>query len=139
MGFQIVTKDKTPIVPRRRVIDAKNIKKGELIYIGQSGQKATFKFTEDIRGITTDFEYEVNSRELRITGSKFCWCYNRLAIVNKGEIVVYIPEEPFEKHLYNCYKFKPNSLVLAEILHDIAYVVSKPEFGRKKVQGYKSK
>lgn len=139
MGFQIVSKKKTSELPARRVVNSKNIVKGNILYTDESGQEAIFKYVENNKGILKDVELPINSRELYLVGAKWCYCLDKLNAVSKGDLVVYIPTDPFDKHIFNCYKFKPGSTILAEIFNDKAYVVSKPEFRKKNVQGNKSK
>ena len=132
MEFEIVSKRKQSTDSIHKIVNEKNIVQGILIYTTESGQDAIFKFTETIRGISYNREYPVNPSELSIIGCKYCYCVDRLGVIKYGTLVRYIPEIPFDRHTYNNYKFKPGSIVLAEIVNDIAYVVSKQECRKKK-------
>jgi len=125
MGFEIVSIKKTPGPAARRIVKEKDVREGTLHYTNEGGQEAKFKYSETNDGFKHDFELEVNTRELSLIGCKYCWCINRLDVVSKGDLIKYQPELSFINHPYNCYKFKPGNKVFAEIINDIAYVISK--------------
>ncbi|KKK69714.1 hypothetical protein LCGC14_2931290, partial [marine sediment metagenome] len=115
----------------RKIIEA-NVKEGIIRYINNSGGEAVFEFTETIKGIEKDFNFPINFRELDLKGCKFAWCDGSLLSSTSGYIKYY-PEESFHDHPYNCYKFKPNSVVQAELINDKAYVITKQKRRKKKI------
>ncbi len=134
MVFKIVSVKGDALVStsiNRKIIEA-NIKEGIIRYINNSGGEAVFEFTETIKGIEKDFSFPINFRELDLKGCKFAWCNNHL-ISFKDEYVKYYPKEPFNDHPYNCYKFKPNSIIQAELINDKAYVITKQKRRKKKI------
>lgn len=133
MGFVVVSKSVNEL-KKHKVFSKRIIKSGRIDYTDGSGKEATFTYTERIKYNNEEIVLPLDRSSLCIIGRKYCYCYNRFDPVTPGKLVKYIPEDKFERHSYNCYKYKPGSIIEAAIEGGKAYGINKRRV-KKHIEG----
>jgi len=122
-SFKVVSITKSP-TKKKHVVEPKLIKVGVIEYSDGSGGEAVFVYEAVVRFNKETHTLPIVRESLSIIGKKFCYCYNRFDPISPNKIIKYVPETKFLEHPYNSYKYKPGSLIRAEVKNDKAYAIN---------------